>query len=120
MTTSPLNYSTPYNVQRLCVNVNLIVSKSIENTTMLLVDHKQHKKTYNKRLNREKDNRKKHRPSRLARSFPLPRLTQKRINRNNIDMEQEAHHFQNFFQESFKVLQMFKFQKEFFFIEQPY
>lgn len=35
-------------------------------------------------------------------------------------MEQEAHHFQNSFKESFKVLQMFKFQKEFFFIEQPY
>jgi hypothetical protein len=77
---------------------------------MLLVDDKQHKKTCNKRLNRDKDNRKKHRPSGLTRGFTLPRLTQERTNRKNIDMEQEAHHFQNSFQESFKVLQI---QKEF-------
>jgi hypothetical protein len=37
---------------------------------MLLVDHKQHKKTYNKRLNREKDNRKKHRPKWTYKEFP--------------------------------------------------
>jgi hypothetical protein len=51
---------------------------------MLLIDHKQHKKTYNKRLNREKDNRKKHRPSGLTRSFPLPRL-------NTEENKQEKH-----------------------------